>query len=316
MKPAADIPNILSYNFDHDYKAEVLAAELVESGLPIDRVLILMMGGKKRSYRKDADFAEEEFSGKDHNDYTIINTPKEGIYDMLPEALFHTVTLHDDFKSQAEIANFIKIHHQEEANARRFFIPFEIAINQLRIQLALLENRLDKRWNHSELPDIFAANWEIFNYLDQEQANVFVNLLPMVHYIRDDYQLAQGIMEMVLMTPVKITARRRRPVLIEDPMVSTMEDCALGVNMTTGNIIFDDGENTLQIAVGPMPRQQLNRFIPGSKQHKVFELLCDYLLPVHLDITTEFELNPEDKICVLADGDDDGNSTMGFSTYL
>lgn len=316
MKRTEDVQGLFSYNFDQDYKAEVTAAEMVEEGVPIEQILILMLGSLRRTYRKDVDFLEKKFSELDHHTYTVINTPKEGIYDMLPEGLFHTVSLKNSVKSQKEIVKIIKEHRDEEFNARRFFAPFETSINHLRIQLALYENKLDKRSHYSEFSDIFTGNWEIFNYLDEVQSNLFVHLLPIIHDIRDDYPLAETIIELILMVPVSIVSQRRKPTLIDSPMVSTLGENALGVDFTTGNILFDDGDNTLQINMGPMTKEQLKHFMPGTKQSKVFELLCDHLLPVHIDVATEFELIDEDKICVLADGDDSANSVMGFSTYF
>ena len=104
--------------------------------------------------------------------------------------------------------------------------------------------------------------------------------------------------------------------LIENPMISTMDDCALGVDMTTGNVFFDDGDDEISITMGPMSKAQLNLFMPGTKRSKIFESLCDHLLPVHIDVSTEFELIDADKVCVLADGDNTFNSTMGVSTYF
>ena len=312
----ADMPDVLSYHFNEDFKAEVVAAEMVEAGTPIEQILIRMLGSLKRTYRKDIESVEEVFSEVDYTNYTIINTPKEGLYDMLPEGLFHSVSLHQSLTSQNEIIKIIKLHREEEESARRFFSPFEMAINHLRIELALYENRLDKSAHYPDFADIFADNWEIFNYMDAVQANIFVQLLPIIHDLRDNYPMAETIFELILQLPVRITAARRKPILIDNPAISTMDDCALGVNMTTGNVLFDDGEDEISIKIGPMNKTQLQKFMPGTKQSKVFELLCDYLLPVHLDVATEFELLDADKICILADGDDADNSVMGFSTYL
>ena len=311
-----DTPGIYSYNFNEDFKAEVVAAEMVESGIPIEQILIMMQGASKRTYRKDIDFINEKVSEYDYSNYHIINTPKEGIYDMLPEGLFHNVSLHQSLTSQKEIIRIMKLHRVEELNARRFFIPFETAINHLRIQLALYENRLDKKAHYSDFSEIFADNWDIFNYLDAQQANIFVQLIPIMHDLRDNYPMAETIFELMLMVPVRIRSQRRKPMLIDNPMISTMDDCALGVDMTTGNVLFDDGDDEIMINMGPMSKAQLNRFAPGSKQSKIFESLCDHLLPVHIDVTTEFELIDADKACVLADGDDTFNSTMGVSTYF
>jgi hypothetical protein len=65
-----------------------------------------------------------------------------------------------------------------------------------------------------------------------------------------------------------------------------------------------------------MHNEELKQFMPGETRNKILELLCDYLLPVHVDIVTEFELSPKDKTTRLADAVNDYNSNLGASTYL
>ncbi|MBK6381144.1 MAG: hypothetical protein IPF72_16275 [Chitinophagaceae bacterium] len=45
-------------------------------------------------------------------------------------------------------------------------------------------------------------------------------------------------------------------------------------------------------------------------------MLSDYLLPVHVDINTDFELFDTEKGMSLADTENDFNATLGLSTYL
>src|SRR5829696_3779433 len=182
---AADLPLTRFSQFENDFKAEVTAAEMMELGIPPDKVVILMQGAMKRSMRKDVQSIEEESSAYDHGEYVVIKTPKEGFYDMLPEGLFHRPTAHRTAASVVEISKAIKRRKEEEQQARRFFIPFEAGINHLRTQLAFYENRLDKRAHYDELVSIFTEEWDIFQYLDTRQANLFLHLIPILHDIRD-----------------------------------------------------------------------------------------------------------------------------------
>ncbi|CAN5670723.1 type VI secretion system baseplate subunit TssG [soil metagenome] len=311
-----------SYNtpFDEtlrtDFKAEVIAAELVDSGTPLDRILILMLGGAKRPYRKDVDEIIEEISDYDHKEYTHVKTHKEGIYDMLPEGLFHSPTLPKSATDEKEIIVALKKHHIEEANARKFFLPYEASINELRIQMALHESRLDKRLDNSEMVDIFASQWEIFKWLDARQANIFLHLLPLLHDVRDDYGVAETIFELIFLLPAEITLQQQKPVRLENQIFSSFDNSILGVNFTTSNKVFYTGENEIVVSIGPMPNSMLQGFIAGGNNEKILELLCDYLLPVHIDTNVEFKLLDSDKTTRLADYTKDYNSTLGLSTYL
>ena len=310
------MPHTLFNELEKDFKAEVLAAEMIEHGVPAERMLVLQLGALKRPFSKDVESVEEELSDYDHKEYTTVKTPREGIYDMLPEGLFHLPTAHKSAKTHKEIIKAIKQRKQEEQQARAFFMPFESAINYMRLQMALYENRLDKRSHYDELVNIFADHWEIFQYLDARQANIFLHLVPIMHDIRDDHPVIQTVIEMMLLLPVEVTMRSQLPLHPAKPVISKMGDSYLGADLTTGNRIFEEGTDELLVRIGPLDNETFKTFMPGGVQHKILQLLCDYLLPIHMDQVTEFILQPKDKITRLVDETSDFNSVLGADTYL
>jgi type VI secretion system protein ImpH len=275
-----------------------------------------MLGAMKRSLRKDVESIEEELSAYDHQEYVVIKTPKEGFYDMLPEGLFHLPTAHKTASTAKEISKAIKQRKEEEQNARRFFVPFEATINHLRMQMAFYENRLDKRSHYDELVSLFTDHWEIFQYLDSRQANLFLHLIPILHDIRDVHPVVEAVLEMMLRIPVKVQLRRQRPYHPSEPAMSVMGDSTLGVNFTTGNEIFNDGADEVLIRIGPITGETYQTFSSGETNNKILELLLDSLLPIHLDIITEFELYSKSKTTRLVQEDDFINSVLGTDTYL
>ncbi len=310
------LSNILADTFDADFKAEVIAAEMIDNHVPAEQIMILMLGSRKRSFRKDVEAVTEEISDYNNKEYTLITTHKEGIYDMLPQGLFHSPTIPKKANTQKEIIDNIKKHRIEESNARRLFLPFEAAINHLRIQMALFESRLDKGAHHNDLVNLFRNHWEIFKYLDTAQSDIFLQVLPLIHDIRDDYEGAATIIELLLLVPVKITGRQQGMVKSANPVFSCLNDTQLGINFTTGNAVYDGGEDEIVVTIGPIKNELLKQFMPGTKNSKILEMLCDYLLPVHVDVTTDFELFDSEKGMRLADKENDFNSSLGLSTYL
>ncbi|MEO6231105.1 MAG: type VI secretion system baseplate subunit TssG [Ferruginibacter sp.] len=299
-----------------DFKAEVVAAEMVDNGINPEQIMIILLGPQKRTYSKDVEAVIEETSDYNHKEYTLVKTHKEGIYDMLPEGLFHTPAAPKSITTEREVINFIKQQRIEERNARRFFLPYEAAINHLRIQMAVYEGRLDKSVHYSELLSIFASHWEIFKFLNTNQSNIFLQLLPLIHDIRDDYTIASAIFKMIFLLPVKITEQPQQVFKSEKPVYSTLADAMLGVNFTTGNEVYYSGEDEIKITLGPLTNEQLKEFSPGTRNSKILELLCDYLLPVHVETFIEFELQKGNKTTRLATKENDYNATLGLSTYL
>ena len=316
MNSENSVNNFLTL-IEKDFKAEVIAAEIAEHGVPVDQIVMMMLGAGKRSFRKEIDSVEDELFDYDRKEHIIVKAVREGLYDMLPEGLFDPATAHKSIHTEKEIIASIKQRREEERNARTFFLPFEAAINHLRIQLALYENRLDKSSHYNDLVSVFAGQWKIFNYLDEQQANIFLHLIPIIHDLRDDHSAIETILEMMFLLPVKISMRMQASYHPLQPVISQLnKENILGVNITTGNIIYMSGEDEIVITIGPMHNSMLKEFMQGEKKAIALELLCDYLLPIHVDIVTEFVLNEQDKTTRLADKENDYNCVLGSDTYL
>ena len=311
-----NLPHTFFGSYGLDFKAEVIAAEMVEHGISADRILILLAGAMKRSFRTDVTSVEDEFSDYDHKEYTLIKTSRESIYDMLPEGLFHSATAHKNANTDEEIIKSIKQRRLEEVSARKFFLPFETTINFLRMQMALYENMLDKRSDYDELVSIFSDQWEIFQYLDTRQANLFLHLIPILHDLRDDFASVETILEAIFLLPVKIYLQAKLPYQPAEIIVSQLGDSALGKDLTTGNKNYDDGTDEIIVTVSCSKNKMLQQFMPGGNNEKILQLLCDYLLPVHLDIVTMFELDAAERIMRLADNVSFYNSMIGEDTFL
>ena len=312
----ADVPNTVFSRLDKDFKAEVIAAELIENGTAADRLLIMMLGAMKRTFSKDVEAIEEDISDYDHKEYTVIKTGKEGIYDMLPEGLFHLPTAHKTAKSEKEIIKLIKQRRAEERDARQFFLPFEATINFVRVQMALHENRLDKRSHYDDLVSIFRDQWEIFQWLDAAQSNIFLHLVPIMHELRDDLPKIEKVMEVIFLLPAKISLRTQLPVNPASPFFSKLGDSNLGVDLTTGNGVYDEGVEEIFLQIGPMQNDQLQSFLPGGINNKILQLLSDYFLPVHMDVVVDYLLKDEDKATRLSNAGNQLNSMLGADTWL
>ncbi|OLY94434.1 Type VI secretion, VasB, ImpH, VC_A0111 [Cnuella takakiae] len=303
-------------NLVQDFRAEVIAAELVAQGVSAERILIQGMGGQKRSLRKDVEAINEAESNYDHKEFTVIQTPRDGLYDMLPEGIFHDASTHRHTDTEEAIIQAMKQRRRQEEDARKFFLPFEATINYLRMQMAMYEHRLDMRTFYDELISIFRDEWELFQYLDNRQSDILLHLLPILHNIRDDHPKVATVMELMFQLPVSISLRRQLPQHPATPIMSSLGSQALGIDFSTGNMVMEEGLDEIVVTIGPVTPDAFQQFLPGRKNSRILELLCDYLLPVHLDIVTEINLPQESRQTRLADEFSTANSVLGTDTYL
>ena len=100
-----------SFNLpDTDFKAEVVASGLKESGYDAERTLISRLGDIRRGFSKDIHDAHSEYSQYDLTDYLYLYVNRRSIYDTLPEGIFHKNLYQSDKSSKEQILDEIRIH--------------------------------------------------------------------------------------------------------------------------------------------------------------------------------------------------------------
>ncbi|MDB5248594.1 MAG: type secretion system baseplate subunit TssG [Segetibacter sp.] len=303
-----------------DFRAEVIAAELIENNTAADRILIVPLGAMHRPQRKDIESILEEVSEYDNKEYTLIRTHKEGLYDKLPEGLFHSPISHDYSRTEQQVIDSIKRHRVEEREARKFFLPFDAGLYNVRVQIALYENQLDKKFHFNQLVNIFSSHWEIFQYLNVLQANIFLQFLPIIHMIRDDWKVIETLFEQMFMAPAQLRIRDKKNQKNSDSQgvvfAGGLGQSMLGVDLVTGDAT-EVGATEMVITFGPLTSQQLKDFIGHMQQERVVKMLCDYLLPAEMDIVMDYDLLASERGLVLTDDRENATSCdIGVTTYI
>lgn len=319
------INNIFANQFngvETDFKAEVLAAEMIEANVAAERILIIPLGARNRPHRKDVESIIEEVAEYDNKEYTLISTPKEGLYDKLPEGLFHHPISYAADKTEKQVAEAIRRHRLEEKAARNFFLPFDVSLNDVRVQITLYENQLDKKFHFNQLVNIFSSHWQIFQHLNVLQANIFLQFLPLIHRMRDDWPAIETLFELIFLAPARLSIRSQEAHKHQantqlSKLTSSVGNGVLGVDLTTGNPL-DCGEfNEIVIKFGPVTADKVKQFTGAGKQEVLVRKLCDYLLPADVDVAVEYEFEPMEKSFQLTEpGVINNNCEMGVSTYL
>jgi len=304
-----------------DFKAEVIAAEMIENDTPAERILIMPIGARNRPQSKDIESVLKEVSEYDNKEYIVIKTHKEGLYDKLPEGLFHTPISYSVDKTEQQVIESIKRHRAEERTARKFFLPFDTAIYSSRIQIALYENQLDKKFHNNQLINIFSPHWEIFQHLNVLQSNIFLQYLPLIHAIRDDWREIEILLELMFQVPAHLslqTYKKQEAGIGNNNMVcSAIGEGVLGIDMTTGDATDGGCFSEIVITFGPLSEDAVTNFTGKAAGETVVRMLCDYLLPADMDVVVEYEFIESEKCFILAEeGEASNNCTMGVSSYL
>lgn len=287
--------------FSTDFRAVVIAAALIESGVEPADIVIRPAGGGARGYSKDVTDIRPLPAGEEGKEYVCLTTSREGIYDMLPEGVFHRPDPYSLVTGTDSILAAVRRRKQEEREARRFFLPFESEIYFLRIMSALSEYRVDKRNVYADLVRLFVPHWEVLSYMELWQANVFLEFVPHFHSKRGDFGFLQRLLSLILRVPVDV--RLRKPPVRSSAVLGGR---LLGVDMTAGSRWEDDEE--VHIVLGPLDEDQAAAFLPGGRGEILIERLAAYVVPADMEVHHRLEMAPAVRTVQ--------SSVLGYTSYL
>lgn len=178
----------MSLSFPIDIKAEELVNFLAQK-----HPLVEICGSHKRNAYQDILEISDDNSGT-----TKLSVCRNGLYDLLPEALFHPVDRFDNLMGSTYADDFRDEYVrelQEEENARRFFQPFDLALFQINCLIHEAKNR--NFGDSSPLIDIICARMPQ-RLRDNRFIKRAIPFVPLCHRIRGDKFLISMLLRKIL----------------------------------------------------------------------------------------------------------------------
>lgn len=297
-----------------DFKAESVAVNLLKYHRSVSNIFIDRIGINDRAYLKDIKSISSNYLGFDEEVYTI-ETYREGIYDYLPEGLFHPPSLSTTRKNVEGVVKEIRKQKGIEEDARKFFRPFELEIFFTEISSLSKEFDFDVSSDTDTLLETISELWPIVRQLDEKNAYIFMHILPFFHNIRGDKRWFERCLTAFLQVPVEVTFT---PNVIDD--IEENDDSMLLGNSRLGVTYIPsgrhmDGQRNWVVNIGPIPYENMKMYIPGNPFRKVLQALYDYFLPVTVDVLENFITEKQEYSFKLEDDERNANR-LGYSTFL
>ncbi len=262
---------------DTDYKAEVVAAALLGRGIPVGQIFIRRRSSNQRSAHKDVAWLRRNIVGF-NQPHVVIETNRESIYNYLPEGVFHPPTLGSQYNETADIIEQMRKQKKAEQDARQFFVPFEMEAGYAELAMLDYENQLDDIGNNDELLHILTDLWPMLGELDAASAKVFLHLLPFFSAAKGNRRWFEKCMAAFLGVPVTVEFAANK---VEEP--DNVAQVQLGhAQLGISTLLCGphaDGNQNWQINIGPVPAQDICRFLPGSHLNHLLQTMYEYCLP-------------------------------------
>lgn len=292
---------------DTDFRAEVVVAGLLKAEQDEDRIVIVRQRGNMRDVSKDVSKTEYVYSDYDLLEYLYIYTNRLGIYDSLPEGIFHQPENSRRLRSTEDVVREIRSQREEEKLARRFFRPFEMAIDQLLVDAQLYEQKFDKAHVYDNLCNILKEQWHILRYMNLRQGILFLRIVPLITEVLQDYEKMSAVMSIILNCPVCIKEGRKSDKVLPDREKDGLGKFKLGVSFVLGKIVESDNPD-LNIVIGPINTIEMKSFRSNGNNKQILKRLIDMIIPFDRNKNIEYRLSKTDTKFRL--------SGKGHATYL
>ena len=303
-----------------DLRAEVLGAEFIKHGIPEDQLTFRTVGGFRRPIGKDVEDIQLERSEKDEERLTIrIN--REGIYDMLPEGVFHFRSGDKkEKKGKLDVLDRIRQSRNEEQAARKFFAPFENEFRQISLRLEFRRRSLLQPGAMDRNRELFEAIYGDSGVLDEYQLLTLLYILPIVHQIRGNLDRIGRCIALLIGYRVAVTVRSQShtETLAGDP--PGLGNARLGIDAIAGNS-FQSFNKFYDISIENIEKERLTAFFPNGDQFSpdrnqfiVIQYVCNYLFPYDSHVRIIPEVRIDDREAYLSGLK--AKAYLGFNFYL
>lgn len=263
---------------DTDFRAEVIVAGLTAKGHEEDHIAIVRQRGNMRDVSKDIYKTGYVYSDYELMEYLYIYTNREGIYDSLPEGIFHQPDTNKHRGSAEDIVREIRSQRIEEGLVRRFFQPFEMAIDQMLVDAQLYEQKFDKASIYDNLREIFRNQWHILQYMTLKQGLLFLRMIPHIDELLQDYEQIATAISIIMNCPVRICEGKKSRTELPQGEKPGLGTCKLGVNFVLGKSVESDNPD-LDISIGPIQPEEMKSFQSNGTNKQILTRLIDMLIP-------------------------------------
>ena len=275
-------------------------------------VLISPRGSFQRGYRDDIlDVVPPAGQAK-----TIrIDVAREGLYDMLPEGLFHEGGAGGvGIDTEAAVGD-VEQNRREEGEARRFFLPLEQEFYRQKIALEHQEHAYFQSARPGSRAGRFLRKlWGIPAELPAAQQQRFLFLTPHLHRLAGRLPEVERCFAFLLSVPVQLSQQYPpMPASFEQPPVP-LGEATLGHDAVLGDAL-DDPWPYWQLTVGPVAGEQLRSLLEGGATNRFIRWVAGYLLPAGVDYQLNIEVEADDQAFCLRD-DTSFMGRLGHTTYL
>lgn len=294
-----------------DYRAEFIAACLVEYGFDPDEVRVIRDGISRGGKNINKIKWENSFDG--FSKYLTIHTKKRDLYESLPEGLFHKRMDLNDKKNKDTVIDYIRQERQAALNAVVFFKPFEMAIDRFLVEANLYEIRMEKRDKYDDFVRLFDSIWQVLQDLPLDKSLFAVSFLSQAYRLTKPEQIAE-ILSVILDCEVEIDLSYKQMSIVTDQCDWKLGVNRLGVTSVLGGKITDCFP-VMNVRINSLPSKYKDLMFENTKAYSNFMDIMDLFVPADSELNININIAKDGLEFMLTD-DAKSAPVLGYSTIL
>jgi hypothetical protein len=265
-----------------DIRLEVLLAEILAEDAALDDIVVMSNSLFTRNFHRDIEKTGEIQFGQSRKRKLYFLVNREGIYDRLPEDLFHQPIDADGRTDKEAVIGDMKTQEEIEKSSRLFFLPIEQEFYRQRLRIESEEK--------SFLSDASSSLNELWNLpaeLDDAQKSKLCTFMPVLNKITGNLELTGFLLEHIYGSPVEITESAACTQKIS--AAPLLQECRLGIDTVLGGEL-SSLQSSITIKIFIPDLKNLADYMPGGEKLRQMELLCSLFIPWEKEIIYETAL--------------------------
>lgn len=286
------------------FTSEAVCAALLQK-VSVDNISISMLGSFKKSYSNEIEkFETGEYS--DTASFTV-HLNRNGIYDLLPEGLFHQTLGSNRVKNVQDAVAEHKRYKQEEKNVRKFFAPVEQMLFRYRVYTEVAETEALYNIQNGKLNSSFYKFWGIDENMPKAEANRMLHLMPYCNFIKGNMDATLAALSYIL----------RKKITVENeeycntggaatPMA--MSVTRLGIDTVLGTGIKEILQS-LVFTIHGIEQKDLPDYVENESINKLLNRFTEIFIPLEMDVAYEVARS-------IAESEEEHENILGYGSYL
>lgn len=274
--------------FKPAFLAEAVFASLREAGHRAGDIQIHKKGGFKKGFSNDVDQVLMEPG--DHRIRFEMYLNRNGLYDVLPEGLFHQSKGAARVTTVQDAVDEHRQFKEEEKLARNFFAPLEALLFLYGADAEMAERSALYDIQNGKLGTAFYQFWNVDADSCGEPAGRLLRLMPYADRIKSDIKATAAALACILETEIGYQAS-----LCPDKQVLPqpgLHELCLGIDATIGNTTCEDFPCWIFTFKG-IAYNELTGYCEGGTFKKIIDRFVEIFIPVDIDTVFDFEKNDD-----------------------